>query len=234
MPIWPELPRSTARELIDGPIGDLDALADNLRDLRQVDRLLRSTALTWHYLWPMLRRLPRGASATLLDVATGGAAGPRRLSVLARRRGYDLRPIASDRSIAVLRLIQPIGGALPLIQHDALAIPLPDHAVDFVTCSLALHHFDADAAVVLLRELDRVARRGVIVGDLRRSRAAYWGARLLALGPWHAMARHDGPLSVLRAYTRAEVQMLVARAGLGDARIEARPPFQIAIVIARP
>jgi len=233
MSILPDLPRSSATELLDEPIVDLDALADNLRDLRNVDSYLGGTRLTWRYLLPMLRRMPHGASATLLDVATGGADGPRWLASYARRHGYDLRPIASDRLIEVLRFARQAGGGLPLVRHDALAIPFQAGAIDFVTCSLALHHFDADGAVVLLRELARVARRGVIVNDLRRSRPAYWGARLLALGPWHAMARHDGPLSVLRAYTLVEARALAARAGLAQALVAARPLFRIVIVMCK-
>src|SRR5689334_20428434 len=159
MPILPNLARSDAVELLDQPIADLDALADNLRDLRAIDRYLNGTALTWRYLLPMLREMPRGAPATLLDVATGGADGP-------RRHGYDLRPIASDRLAEVLRFARGSGVNFPLIRHDALAIPLGSGAVDFVTCSLALHHFDADAAVALLQELRRVAQHGVIVTDL--------------------------------------------------------------------
>jgi hypothetical protein len=45
------------------------------------------------------------------------------------------------------------------------------------------------------------------------------------------MARHDGPLSVLRAYTPGEVRALIARAGLTDALVEARAPFRIVIVM---
>jgi SAM-dependent methyltransferase len=231
MKLLAPLPRSIQSELLDRPEHNLAELADNLRDLRQLDRYLGGTALTWRALWPRLRQLPRGAPVTLLDVATGGADGPRGLAARARRRGYDLRPIASDRLASVLRLARANGARFPLIQHDALAIPLPDRAVDFVTCSLALHHFDPPAAVALLRELGRVSRRAVIVSDLRRGRLAYLGARLLALGPWHAMARHDGPLSVLRAYTLAEASDLVARADLPGARVLGQPLFRMIILI---
>jgi ubiquinone/menaquinone biosynthesis C-methylase UbiE len=131
----------------------------------------------------------------------------------------------------VLRLARRDGARFPLIQHDALAIPLADAAVDFVTCSLALHHFDPPAAAALLRELCRVARRGVIVNDLRRGRLAYAGAQLLARGPWHAMARHDGPLSVLRAYTPQEAQALIQQAGIGGAQVQALPLFRMLIVV---
>lgn len=233
MRILPELARSHAKELLDGEIADLGALADNLRDLRAVDRLLGNTALTWRYLLPMLRELPREARPTLLDVATGGADGPRRIAALARRQGYDLRVVATDRLAQALRLARAAGGDIALVRHDARALPFGDGAVDFVTCSLALHHFDRDAAVVLLRELGRAARRGVIVTDLRRGRAAYWCARLFALGPWHAMARHDGPLSTLRAYTLAEARALARDAGLAHARVVAHAPFRFVISLRR-
>src|SRR5215203_3328829 len=95
MPILASLPRSAEPELLDAPAHDLDALADNLGDLRALDRYLGGTALTWRVLWPMLRTLPPGAAATLLDVATGGADGPRILAARAQRHGYDLRPFAS-------------------------------------------------------------------------------------------------------------------------------------------
>src|SRR5215212_3285437 len=166
MLLFPALPRSAQLELLDAPAHDLAALADNLRDLRVLDRYLGGTALTWRALLPMLRALPSSTPATLLDVATGGADGPRILAARARRHGYDLRPFASDRLADVLRLARQAGAHFPLIQHDALAIPLSDAAVDFVTCSLALHHFDPPAAAALLRELARIARRGLIVSDL--------------------------------------------------------------------
>jgi SAM-dependent methyltransferase len=234
MHLFPLLPRSTEAELLDAQTHDLAALADNLRDLRALDRYLGGTALTWRALWPMLRALPPGAPATLLDVATGGADGPRMLAARARRHGYELRPLASDRLADVLRLARADGARFTLLQHDALAIPLADAAVDFVTCSLALHHFEPLAAVALLRELCRVAQRGVIVNDLRRGRLAYAGARLLAHGPWHAMARHDGPLSVLRAYTLEEARALVAQAGIVGARVQAMPLFRLLIVVRLP
>lgn len=227
------LPRSYDTELLDDAAPDPAALGDNLRDLRTVDSWLGSTALTWRTLRPMLLAQPRTTPLTLLDVATGGAAGPAILAARAQRLGYDLRPLASDRLREALLWARDCGATFPLIQHDALAIPLADRAADFVTCSLAFHHFDPPAAVALLRELARVARHGVIVNDLMRARLPYWGARLLALGPWHAMARHDGPLSVLRAYTLDEAQALVEASGAKQATVAARRFFRYTITITQ-
>jgi hypothetical protein len=80
---------------------------------------------------------------------------------------------------------------------------------------MVMHHFDPPDAVAFLREARRVARRGVVVNDLVRGRLNWAGAWLLArVATRNRLTRNDGPLSVRRAYTRAEAQALLASAGL--------------------
>ena len=98
---------------------------------------------------------------------------------------------------------------------DGRGLPFADGAFDIAHASMVVHHLDPDDAVAFLRELRRVARHGLVVNDLVRGRLNWLGAWLLI----HATAtsrftRHDGPLSVRRAYTRAELLDLVAAAGL--------------------
>ena len=88
-----------------------------------------------------------------------------------------------------------------------------DASVDIVTCSQVLHHFDGEQAERLLRECTRVARRAVIVADLRRNWlavAGLWAGSFLLR--FHPVSRHDGMLSVLRGYTDGELRALVHRA----------------------
>ena len=116
---------------------------------------------------------------------------------------------------------------------DALQLPYADGAFDFALCSTALHHFDArDQLLRVLGELNRVAGIGGIINDLRRSRPALIGANLLAATFWrtHPVTRHDGPLSVRRAFTPAELDDLARAAGLPGARVHAHVPFRVALV----
>jgi hypothetical protein len=85
--------------------------------------------------------------------------------------------------------------------------------VDFVLCSQLLHHFDDDRALALIGELDRVARRRVIISDLRRSwvAAAGFTVAAVALG-FHPITRHDGRISVLRGFTEGELGGMVVSA----------------------
>jgi len=96
---------------------------------------------------------------------------------------------------------------------DALRLPLASRSVDVVTCSQLLHHFTEADGATLVAELDRVARRRVIVSDLRRSyvaAAGFWAASW-PLG-FHPVTRHDGVVSVMRGFTAGELAALVAGA----------------------
>jgi len=153
----------------------------------------------------------------LLDIGTGLADLPWRAREIARRRGVTLSTIALDGAFTLIaaarhRVNVPVCG-------DALALPFADRSVDFVLCSQLLHHFDDQRAVGLIAELDRVARRRVVISDLRRSwfAAAGWSVAALVLG-FHPITRHDGRLSVLRGFTEGELGgMVVAATGVQPA-----------------
>jgi SAM-dependent methyltransferase len=224
--------QSDQAELLDGTIVEPHLLRSNLREMAQANRWLGANRSVLRQIARWLQSVPAGHTPSILDVATGGADLPRTLGRWSRREGRELTLLASDLSAEVLGITrtETRHTAILLVQSDALALPFADNGVDIVTCTQALHHFSRDAAVGLLRELARVARIGVIVNDLRRSYLAYWGARLLAYGPVSPLSRHDGPLSVLRAYTPAEVSALVQDAAL-PARVRRQPGFRVEITL---
>lgn len=223
--------RPDLAELLDAPHHDRGTLERNLRDIRLINRGLGSTAA-------LLRELTRitaqagWARFTLLDVATGSADIPLAIAGWARRRQLHVTLLAGDLSAEVLaaaaRQVRP-HAAVGLIRFDALRAPFADRGVDVVTCSLTLHHFAPDDAVALLQELGRVTRRALIVNDLERCWPGYLGARLLTLILRNRMTHHDAPVSVLRAYTAAELRDLAVRAGLPGAQVSRHFPFRLVL-----
>lgn len=211
-------------------------LRDGLRDLERLNRYLGGASTALSGLSPLLRSLPPGSAVSVLDVATGGADVPRAAAARASRQGRPLRVTCLDLHPTTLRLARQRSAGLPelsFVRGDARRLPFGDGAFDISTCSLALHHFPPEEAVEALSEMRRVARLGVVVSDLRRSRAGcalVWVlTRLMGAG---RLTRHDGPLSMLRAYTPVELRELAARAGLSGAHVRSRPFYRVSLVHA--
>jgi SAM-dependent methyltransferase len=229
-------------ELLDGPLDDAAALDGNLRDLRRVNRWLFGARLSVRAVDALIGdsrvRDDDHSRVRILDVGTGAADIPVALLVAARRTGRPAEVLAVDSRSEVLEASRRVDPRLRRLRgltldcSDGRALPYEDDSFDVAHSSLLVHHLEPDEAVAVLRELARVARHGVVLNDLLRSRRALAGARLLAtLGTRNRLTRHDGPLSVRRAYTAPELDALLMRAGLRPvARF--RDPFRHRTAIA--
>jgi len=234
---WPVPPRREASELLDAPRLPARPLAGNLRDLRRANRYFGGLAVLRRYLLPVLAAAPRERPLRLLDVATGGADLPLALLAWARELGRPLTVVGLDAGVQVLAYARQQAGGEPglrLVRGDAAALPFAPRSFDYALCSLALHHLAPDAAVAALREMAGVVRRGLLVVDLERSWPAYLGTWLWSRAcTTNRLSRHDGPLSVLRAYTPAELRALAATAGLAAPRVSRGPCFRLVLWAAR-
>jgi ubiquinone/menaquinone biosynthesis C-methylase UbiE len=212
-----------AVELLDGPLDDPAALAGNLRDLARINRWLGGASLSAS----AIDTLADGhAELRVLDVGTGGADIPMALLENARTTGRRLTIVAVDDRTEVLDaavLARPAVATTPGLElrlSDGRGLPDPDASVDIAHTSLVLHHLTPSDAVTMLRELARVARLGIVVNDVTRSRLGWIGAWLLGhLLTRNRFTRHDAPLSVRRAYTAAEMTALLREAGLEPVRV---------------
>ncbi len=223
---WLVPSRRRGREILDDPATDAKVVRRSLADVARANALFGGRRAVMRELECVLASAG-GAPLTVLDVGTGWGDVPAAARELALRTGVPLRTIGLESSHALaLAVVSP---ELPMVRATALALPFRERSVDVVICSQLLHHFDDEKAAALLREMDRVARRCVIVSDLRRSWLAAAG---IWLASWplffHPVSRHDGVVSVLRGYTVPELRMLVRSATGRDATTRTRAGFRIA------
>ena len=102
-------------------------------------------------------------------------------------------------------------------EADARSLPFQSRSFDLVTAALFFHHLAQEDAVTTLREMSRVSRRGVIVNDIHRTAIAYHGIRAFtSVFGFSPMVRHDGPVSVRRAFNKSDLQEIAEGAGLQD------------------
>jgi ubiquinone/menaquinone biosynthesis C-methylase UbiE len=220
-------------ELLDAGEGTDDDVAENLSDLRRINRLLGGTSVVLKALAGSVsnKKIKR---ISLLDVGTGSADIPAAVVDWCRSRGVEAVVAAldiSERNIRVARTRLGVSDHLSLLRADAVSLPFSDNSIDFVTASLFLHHFRDDDVVRLLAEFARVARRAVIVNDLMRNLVPYYFIKLsgpLIARSW--LTRNDGPVSVLRGFTRDELTSLAGRAGLRHCSVARVFPYRLSLV----
>ena len=203
--------RSDAGELLDAPVPDLVELRKNLDDIYRLNRLIGATGRLIRRTAELVVGVPE--TIRVLDVGTGSADIPIALVAWARRSGARIRVTAVDHSPQVVAVARERVAGYPeieVVEGDGASLPFRAGSYHAATCSLTLHHLGEPDSLRLLRNLDRATRHGFVISDLTRGLVAYWSTWVFI----HALTRnrltrHDGPLSVKRAYTAAELRQLV-------------------------
>jgi ubiquinone/menaquinone biosynthesis C-methylase UbiE len=227
-------PRSLQQEWLDDHDMPTQDLQRNLDDLRWLNRYLGSHWLLCTALQRVWRKLGCPSHLHVLDVGTGAGDIPAVMSRWGERHGVHIAVVAVDNQHGVLqymRSIQPRPLASACLQADGLCLPFRARTFDVVICSTMLHHLDWQQGIVLLQSMATVARHAVVVNDLVRSWLHYYAARLLlAVMACHPVTRHDGSLSVLRAYSVGEVREMVRLAGLVPAHVSTVLGYRFVLV----
>jgi ubiquinone/menaquinone biosynthesis C-methylase UbiE len=167
------------------------------------------------------RFLPPGTNLLMLDVAAGACDVSEAL--VERRPGRAVVLDLNPRGLKLAETAWPVVG-------DALELPFPDGTFDVVMSSLFFHHLSNENCVRALREMWRVTRQRILVNDLHRSVVAYFSIRVLtALFSKSRMVRHDGPISVLRAFRPSELLDIAKQTGI-PARVYRGFPYRLVLV----
>jgi 2-polyprenyl-3-methyl-5-hydroxy-6-metoxy-1,4-benzoquinol methylase len=201
--------RRRGYEVLDQDDVDPVVVVRSHRDIARANALFGGTRCILARLRELVPRLP--AAPVIVDVGAGGGDVLDAACALLRQSGRRPRGIAVDTAQVLAPAVRARG--LEFVAGDARALPLADRSADVVLAAQLVHHFPDDELDPLVRELDRVARVAVLVGDIRRSWLAAAG---LWLASWpldfHPASRHDGVTSVLRGFRPAELTALVRRA----------------------
>jgi ubiquinone/menaquinone biosynthesis C-methylase UbiE len=214
-----------ARELLDGPVPMAERAA-TLADIAWLNARFAGHRLTRGGVRVLAG--PR-RDCRVLDVGGGGGDFARHFVRWSRRRGRRVRVVVVDSApdtLHLARAARPADRDVLLVCADAAALPFREGAVDVAVAVLLLHHLDPGVAVATLREMATVARDGVVINDLLRTRltlALVWAATRVFR--CHRLSRHDGPLSVRRSYGPEELRGLARKAGLRHLGVRRYPLF---------
>ncbi|HEY3933270.1 MAG TPA: methyltransferase domain-containing protein [Gemmatimonadales bacterium] len=215
-------------EALDDPATDPVLVRRMLTDIVRANRWLGGAAAVRYGISHLLRPADRGATLTLFDIGTGAGDLPAHAARAAKKLGVTLRSAGLERTSVAAQLAVHAG--VPTIVGCAGALPLRPGSVDIVLLSQVAHHLGRDATIDLLRASSVLARRGVLVSDLRPGRLAAAGFCVAGAAlAMHRVTIRDGVTSLRRGYTVAALRSLCQAAGASGARVEA---FGVSRVVA--
>ena len=225
--------RSGEKEIMDLRALDARETTDTYRLIGYVNRFLGGSRVLIHHLDKFSAAWPKDRDITILDVGAGAADIPQAIIRWARRTGRRIKITALDYSQSTVDFVRErLREAYPeirLIRASVYSMPFVEGAYDYVTSSMFFHHLKDEEIVSVLRIFDRIARRGIIINDLLRSRQAYYGISLLAGFTANPVFRNDAPLSVLRGFRPAEAAALAEKAGVSYLKVYPHFAYRFAL-----
>ena len=198
-----------------------EELERDLANLRWLNRRFGAYSILHRFLkrWCSGRN-PGAKPLSVLDLATGEGDLPRELVLWCRKHRIPVIVDAVDANAATLAVAKERSREFPEItfhEGDIRSWGSTSESWELVLCSLALHHFTTDDAVLVMRNARRLSTHHLLVADLERSLLGALGIWLLtALLLREPMTQHDARLSIRRAFSFNEFRSVACEAGWDD------------------
>ncbi|MBA9078279.1 methyltransferase domain-containing protein [Rufibacter quisquiliarum] len=231
--------RSTQPELMDDLTLASDDLRQNLRELEIINQWLGGHEVVRNGLdeilaHPFLASFPEN-SLKVADLGSGGGDTLRMVARWARQRRQPVELVGIDANPFMLSYSAHLSqeyGEISYRQADVFSEGFAREQFDVIICSLFLHHFTDAALATLLAQLRRQVRVAVLINDLHRHPLAYYSIKALTqLFSRSYLVKNDAPLSVRRAFTKADWQRILAQAGIQQYRLRWRWAFRWQLVL---
>ena len=230
---WPDFSvRADEPEWMDVRDYPLTDFAFVLDDLETVNGLTRAAPPTLRFLERLTAGWAPGTELRVADLGYGQGGMLRRIHHWATGRGFRPRLTGVDmnpRCRALAEAQTPSDMNITWHEGDLFdwAPAEPPHAI---ISALFTHHLDTPDVIRLLGWQEQTASHGWFVNDLHRHWIAWAGFSVLAaVARWHDCVRHDGALSVRRAFVPADWRAMLAAAGIPDAEIRWHPLFRLCV-----
>jgi hypothetical protein len=220
------LKRVPQHEVMDGDTETPEAVLESLGDLRLVNRWFGGVRTTSF----LLRKAMSESglrSASVLEVAAGDGYSITQAAERLKKQTLDVTPVCLDRR----HLREQVHCCERTVVGDALELAFPPNSFDFVSCGLFVHHLSPAEVITFVNGALTVARRAVLINDLRRSPlhlALVYAGMPIFRSP---ISRFDSVASVKQAYTPGELRELISQTKAAEFDIYIRYLFRMGAIV---
>lgn len=225
--------RSNQVEMMDAPDIPVKLLHKNLGELDFLNRYLGGHSISIEGIKRLM--VDRQKEYHIVDLGCGSGDVLKYMARWARTNQYRVKLTGVDRNSEAIQYMVNNCSEYPEINgvvSDYMDYLGTNPTIDIVHCSLFCHHLNNQELLALFRNLKSYASDGFVINDLHRSSIAYYSVWFLTrLLNGTVLSKHDGPISVLRAFKSEELEKLLLQANLKEVFIQWRWAFRYLVVV---
>ncbi|GAB2619997.1 methyltransferase domain-containing protein [Belliella aquatica] len=226
--------RSYEKEIMDDLEFEGPVLDQSLKELRTINKLLGGNKVTTNGLNQLIKKNPQ-ESYSIADIGCGGGDMIRVMADWAKKNlipcnfiGIDANPNTIEFAKERLKDLDHVNFKVENVFDESFE----HEQVDIITCTLFTHHFTDEELLKLFSSFLKKARLGIIINDLHRHRLAYFSIKALTrLFSKSPMVQNDGPLSVLRGFSKEDFISILANSGIKNSQIKWFWAFRWQVVV---
>ena len=200
--------RSTQSEIMDDFQGDIQSPKKVHEDINRANQMMGGNSATVKAVAMLISKYPQ-EEFVFADMGCGDGAMLRILAEFCRKEQLKATFIGIDLSEKSLLLAKEASKAYPEISYveaDILHLNPADFKVDIIVSTLTMHHFTDKEITSFLQKFAELAGIGIVINDLHRSALSYYlfkGFSRIFIKT--KVARHDGALSIRRAFVKSDL-----------------------------
>lgn len=225
--------RSRKKEILDDFELQGNDLAHNLRELQLVNSNLGGYSVVKEGVEQIIERKGLTQKVRIADIGCGGGDTLRELARWSTKRNFNLMLTGIDANSNAISFAENQSTNYPQIHYQQLNIFSEEFKAldcDIIMFNLFVHHFEEDQIISFLK-VCREKEAVVLINDLQRSAVAYTLFRLSSkVFNFSKISRHDGLLSIRKAFTRKDLRELLAEAGFGKFSIKWKWAFRYQVI----
>ena len=226
--------RSTDIELMDDLSCEGEIIDKTLRELDVINHWLGGNQVTINGLSSLLSDIDKKRPLTIADIGCGSGDMVARISRWGERTSRSVEVVGIDANPNIVNYART-HSRNQRISFETLNI-LDDEfsrrKFDIVVATLFMHHFTNTQLVQIFGSLGRQTTIGFVVNDIHRHPLALHSIKLLtSLFSRSSMVIHDAPLSVRRAFTRADLESILSQAGITTYTLKWRWAFRWQLIV---
>jgi len=200
--------RSEEPELMDDFREGLQRLRIVYDDINRVNKILGGNYITVNAVIELMKQHPQ-ESYTIIDMGCGDGNMLREVAHYCRKKGLKVQLIGIDLNEEALQLAEESSKGyeeIRYLHHDILKLDPATLNCDILINTLTMHHFPDANIMVFLKKFTDLAKIGVVINDLHRSRWAYYLFKLFSIIFIKTnTAKIDGLISISKSFVKSDL-----------------------------